>query len=64
MEYAINGYKVKNVPEYAVEDIETKGYVMVARYVDDELWFFGTYPEDKAEYVARNIRGWILKKPN
>lgn len=62
MEYSINGYRVNNVPEYAVDEVENNGYSIVARYVDDELWFYGTYPPEEAEKIASYVNGWVLHK--
>lgn len=61
MIYEINGYKINNVSEYAIEEVEQNGYVIVARYVNDELWFYGAYPEEKAITIAREVCGWIIK---
>ena len=61
MAYEINGYKINNVPEYAIEEVEQNGYVIVARYVNDELWFYGAYPEEKAITIAQEVCGWIIK---
>lgn len=62
MTYSIGGYKVQNVPQYAIDDVETKDYVIVARYVDDELWFWGCYPERRAEQVVNYVGGIICRK--
>lgn len=61
MVYSINGYKINNVPEYAITEVENNGFVIVARYVDNELWFYGCYPEEKATIIAPQINGWIMK---
>lgn len=61
MIYEINGYKINNVPEYAIEEVEQNGCVIVARYVNDELWFYGCYTEEKAIVVAQEVCGWIIK---
>ena len=61
MIYEINGYKINNVPEYAIAEVEKNRYVIVARYVNDELWFYGAYPETIAITVASDICGWIIK---
>lgn len=60
MKYNIKGFVVNNVPECAIEDVEQKGFAIVARFVDDELWFYGTYPIEKAEIVAKEVSGWVL----
>ena len=61
MIYEINGYRINNVPDYAIEEVEQNGCVIVARYVNNELWFYGAYPEEKAVEVASEICGWIIK---
>ena len=46
---------VKNAPRTL-----TSGY-MVARAVDGELWYYGTYEEkDRAEYVAQEIGNGVV----
>lgn len=62
MTYSIGGYKVQNVPQYAISDVETKDYAIVARYVGDELWFWGCYPERRAEQVTNYAGGIICRK--
>ena len=48
---------VKNTPRTL-----TNGY-MVARAVDGELWYYGTYPEkDRADSVAVEIGNGVVLK--
>ena len=61
MTYKINGYTINNVPKYAMDDVEIRGYVMVVRYTDNELWFYGTYKEGRAIDIAQLINGWVMK---
>lgn len=53
----MNGYKINNLPEYANE----YKYI-VARWYDDELWFYGAWnDEEKAEKAAEEIFGKVVK---
>lgn len=53
----MNGYKINNLPIYA------KGYkYIVARWCDDELWFYGAWDdENKAEKAAKEVSGKVIK---
>lgn len=59
MKYEANGYVINNVPAYAEEEI-ADGKVIVARYVDDEMWFYGTYDNSTAYEVADEIGGIVI----
>ena len=53
----MNGYKVNNISEYG----KTCEYI-VARFVDDELWFYGGYhTEEKAAEVAAEVNGIAIE---
>ena len=53
----MNGYKINNMPEYA----KLYNYI-VARIVDDELWFYGAYAtEPVANFTASTINGIVIK---
>ena len=52
----MNGYELKNFPEYA-------GHYefCVARLVDDALWFYGAYADGfKADQVATEVGGMVI----
>lgn len=52
----MNGYKINNFPAYA-SDYEFN----VARLIDDELWFYGSYTDGfKADAVAHEIGGVVI----
>ena len=60
--FEIGGYVVNNVPDYAIEAVVDNNEYMVARYVDEELWFYGVYPTNKkADAVAKEVGGIIMK---
>lgn len=48
---------INNVPEYAKE----KGKYIVARYVDNEWWFYGAYEEGTAGKVATDVGGEVFR---
>ena len=51
-----NGYKVNNVPEYY-----TNYEYMVAREVDDAMWFWGCYHDfDDALACAQELGGVVI----
>ena len=51
--------KVNNLPEYAA-----RYEFVVARLVDDELWFYGAYGDGfKAEQVASEVYGIVIHTP-
>jgi len=53
MTISANGYKVNNVPAYAMN----YEYI-VARECDDAMWFWGAYHTMKeADRVAQEVRG-------
>ena len=53
----MNGYKINNLPAYANEYAYS-----VARFVDDELWFYGAYEnENRADEVANEINGIVIE---
>lgn len=50
--------KIMNIPEYAAEH-----NWIVARPVDDEVWFYGAYnDENRARSVAEEINGIVIHK--
>lgn len=52
----MNGYKINNMPETA-----SHYEFVVARLVDDELWYYGAYSDGfKAEQVACSVGGIIV----
>ena len=59
MKYEAHGYVINNVPPYAEEEI-AEGKIIVARYVDGEMWFYGTYDKDRAYEVADEIGGIVM----
>ena len=54
----INGWVIYNVPTYA----QDRAYI-VARYVDDEYWFWGAYSDQaEADQVAQDIGGTVFEQ--
>lgn len=48
---------INNVPEYAKENDK----YIVARYVDNEWWFYGAYDKGTAGNVATDVGGEVFR---
>lgn len=60
--FEIYGYVINNVPKYAMEAFVFNNEYLVARYINEEFWFWGTYPTNKKAVEASIEIGGIIFK--
>ena len=60
--FEIYGYVINNVPKYAMEAFVFNNEYLVARYINEEFWFWGTYPTNKEAVEASIEIGGIIFK--
>lgn len=61
----INGYKVNGFSKNDIDYLHTiEKPVILARYVNDEMWFYGIYEPETAENLMREVGGFTYLQVN
>lgn len=61
----INGYKVNGFSTKDIDYLHTiERPVVLTRYVNDEMWFYGIYTPETAENLMREVEGFTYLQVN